>query len=158
MPGPGSLLSAPAPPCVPQGELTITTDMEDLSTALFYDTVPDSWVARAYPSMMGLAAWYADLLLRIRVRTGFGGATACSANLSPGPEERGWGAGVCRGPRWPGLGHALGTWAPECRHFPSKEPQGGLEVGAAPTARDAEALPAGFQTRASDVEHPPSRQ
>lgn len=41
--------------------------MEDLSTALFYDTVPDMWVARAYPSMMGLAAWYADLLLRIRV-------------------------------------------------------------------------------------------
>ncbi|XP_066093696.1 dynein axonemal heavy chain 17 isoform X2 [Saccopteryx bilineata] len=49
-----------------KGELTITTDMEDLSTALFYDTVPDMWVARAYPSMMGLAAWYADLLLRIR--------------------------------------------------------------------------------------------
>ncbi|KAK2112175.1 Dynein heavy chain 17, axonemal [Saguinus oedipus] len=48
------------------GELTITTDMEDLSTALFYDTVPETWVARAYPSMMGLAAWYADLLLRIR--------------------------------------------------------------------------------------------
>lgn len=42
--------------------------MEDLATALFYDTVPDTWVARAYPSMMGLAAWYADLLLRIRVR------------------------------------------------------------------------------------------
>ncbi|XP_075415820.1 dynein axonemal heavy chain 17 [Tenrec ecaudatus] len=49
-----------------KGELTITTDMEDLSTALFYDTVPDTWVARAYPSMMGLGAWYADLLLRIR--------------------------------------------------------------------------------------------
>uniref|UniRef100_A0A8C2LLZ8 Dynein axonemal heavy chain 17 n=1 Tax=Cricetulus griseus TaxID=10029 RepID=A0A8C2LLZ8_CRIGR len=49
-----------------KGELTITTDMEDLSTALFYDTVPDTWVARAYPSMMGLAAWYADLLQRIR--------------------------------------------------------------------------------------------
>ncbi|XP_025715360.1 dynein axonemal heavy chain 17 isoform X2 [Callorhinus ursinus] len=49
-----------------KGELTITTDMEDLSTALFYDTVPDPWVARAYPSMMGLAAWYTDLLLRIR--------------------------------------------------------------------------------------------
>ncbi|KAK2501218.1 hypothetical protein MC885_000890 [Smutsia gigantea] len=49
-----------------KGELTITLDMEDLSTALFYDTVPDTWVARAYPSMMGLAAWYADLLLRIR--------------------------------------------------------------------------------------------
>uniref|UniRef100_A0A2K6TUR9 Dynein axonemal heavy chain 17 n=1 Tax=Saimiri boliviensis boliviensis TaxID=39432 RepID=A0A2K6TUR9_SAIBB len=49
-----------------KGELTITTDMEDLSTALFYDTVPETWVARAYPSMMGLAAWYTDLLLRIR--------------------------------------------------------------------------------------------
>lgn len=59
----------PRHPCLPQGELTITTDMEDLSTALFYDTVPDTWVARAYPSMMGLAAWYADLLLRIRVST-----------------------------------------------------------------------------------------
>lgn len=45
--------------------------MEDLSTALFYDTVPDTWVARAYPSMMGLAAWYADLLLRIRVSAVF---------------------------------------------------------------------------------------
>lgn len=44
--------------------------MEDLSTALFYDTVPDTWVARAYPSMMGLAAWYADLLQRIRVSHG----------------------------------------------------------------------------------------
>lgn len=41
--------------------------MEDLSTALFYDTVPETWMARAYPSMMGLAAWYADLLQRIRV-------------------------------------------------------------------------------------------
>lgn len=66
LPGP------PAPTClsVPQGELTITTDMEDLSTALFYDTVPETWMARAYPSMMGLAAWYTDLLLRIRVRMG----------------------------------------------------------------------------------------
>lgn len=71
-------MAQPGPPrtrlCVPQGELTITTDMEDLCTALFYDTVPDTWVARAYPSMMGLAAWYADLLLRIRVRTGLPGA------------------------------------------------------------------------------------
>lgn len=66
---------------VPQGELTITTDMEDLSTALFYDTVPETWMARAYPSMMGLAAWYMDLLLRIRVRLGPG----LSAPLCPEP-------------------------------------------------------------------------
>lgn len=81
-----------APICVPQGELTITTDMEDLSTALFYDTVPDTWVARAYPSMMGLAAWYADLLLRIRVRT-VRGAPAPRARRNRAPR-----------PRWPGLG------------------------------------------------------
>ncbi|KAB1266021.1 Dynein heavy chain 17; axonemal [Camelus dromedarius] len=55
-----------APLGISEGELTITTDMEDLSMALFYDTVPETWMARAYPSMMGLAAWYADLLLRIR--------------------------------------------------------------------------------------------
>lgn len=53
----------------PKGELTITTDMEELSNALFYDNVPESWTKRAYPSLLSLAAWYADLLLRIRVRT-----------------------------------------------------------------------------------------
>lgn len=80
--------------------------MEDLSTALFYDTVPDPWVARAYPSMMGLAAWYADLLLRIRVRT-------VSLGPSADPRPRGQdggceGGSVCsrqrpRGPHGPGL-------------------------------------------------------
>ncbi|XP_062977556.1 dynein axonemal heavy chain 17 [Elgaria multicarinata webbii] len=49
-----------------KGELTITTDMEDLSNSLYYDNVPDSWTNRAYPSLLSLAAWYADLLLRIR--------------------------------------------------------------------------------------------
>ncbi|KYO41015.1 hypothetical protein Y1Q_0014129 [Alligator mississippiensis] len=49
-----------------KGELTITTDMEELSTALFYDNVPELWTNRAYPSLLGLGAWYADLLLRIR--------------------------------------------------------------------------------------------
>uniref|UniRef100_A0A670I3M4 Dynein axonemal heavy chain 17 n=1 Tax=Podarcis muralis TaxID=64176 RepID=A0A670I3M4_PODMU len=49
-----------------KGELTITTDMEDLSNALYYDNVPDSWTNRAYPSLLSLGAWYADLLLRIR--------------------------------------------------------------------------------------------
>ncbi|XP_077184230.1 dynein axonemal heavy chain 17 isoform X3 [Paroedura picta] len=49
-----------------KGELTITTDMEELSNALYYDNVPDSWTNRAYPSLLSLAAWYADLLLRIR--------------------------------------------------------------------------------------------
>lgn len=49
-----------------KGELTITTDMEDLSNALFFDQVPASWTKRAYPSMHTLAAWYADLLLRIK--------------------------------------------------------------------------------------------
>lgn len=49
-----------------KGELTITADMESLENALFYDSVPDSWTKRAYPSMQGLASWYADLLQRIR--------------------------------------------------------------------------------------------
>ena len=49
-----------------QGELTITALMEELQNALFLDKVPDSWSSRAYPSLYGLSAWYADLLLRIR--------------------------------------------------------------------------------------------
>lgn len=52
-----------------KGELTITADMEDLANALFYDTVPESWTRYAYPSLLSLGAWYADMLLRIRVST-----------------------------------------------------------------------------------------
>ena len=42
--------------------------MEALSNALFVDLVPDSWQKRAYPSLFGFTLWYADLLLRIKVR------------------------------------------------------------------------------------------
>ncbi|NXH86672.1 DYH17 protein, partial [Edolisoma coerulescens] len=49
-----------------QGELTITSEMEELANALFYDSVPESWTRYAYPSLLNLATWYADLLLRIR--------------------------------------------------------------------------------------------
>lgn len=49
-----------------QGELTITSDMEELENALFLDQVPDIWSLRAYPSLLGLTAWFADLLLRIK--------------------------------------------------------------------------------------------
>ncbi|NXA57289.1 DYH17 protein, partial [Nothocercus julius] len=49
-----------------KGELTITSDMEELANALFYDSVPESWTHFAYPSLLSLGAWYADLLLRIR--------------------------------------------------------------------------------------------
>ena len=49
-----------------KGELTITSDMEDLSISLFFDEVPPSWTKRAYASLNGLSAWYTDLLLRIK--------------------------------------------------------------------------------------------
>ncbi|VDI07166.1 dynein heavy chain, axonemal [Mytilus galloprovincialis] len=49
-----------------KGELTISADMEDLSNSLFLDQVPFSWHGKAYPSLYGLAAWYADLLQRIK--------------------------------------------------------------------------------------------
>ena len=54
-----------------KGELTITSDMEDLSTALFFDQVPPSWAKLAYASLNGLTAWYADLLLRINELQGW---------------------------------------------------------------------------------------
>ncbi|CAH1391175.1 unnamed protein product [Nezara viridula] len=49
-----------------KGELTITSDMEDLENALFLDQVPAVWSARAYPSLLGLTSWFIDLLLRLR--------------------------------------------------------------------------------------------
>ena len=49
-----------------KGELTISSDMEDLSTSLFFDKVPPNWTKLAYASMNGLAAWYVDLLLRLK--------------------------------------------------------------------------------------------
>lgn len=49
-----------------QGELTMTSDMENLQNAIFLDLVPDSWTKRAYPSMSGLALWFTDLLARIK--------------------------------------------------------------------------------------------
>ncbi|KAF4517248.1 hypothetical protein B566_EDAN011632, partial [Ephemera danica] len=49
-----------------KGELTITADMEELEAALFLDQVPAAWARLAYPSLLGLGAWFADLLLRLR--------------------------------------------------------------------------------------------
>lgn len=40
--------------------------MEDLENALFLDQVPKVWSKRAYPSLLGLTSWFADLLLRLR--------------------------------------------------------------------------------------------
>ncbi|CAG9106119.1 unnamed protein product [Plutella xylostella] len=47
------------------GELTISSDMERLMESLFMDKVPESWSKLAYPSLLGLAAWFADLCLRL---------------------------------------------------------------------------------------------
>ncbi|XP_018327462.1 dynein beta chain, ciliary [Agrilus planipennis] len=49
-----------------KGELTITSDMENLENSLFLDQVPSSWSTRAYPSLLSLTPWFVDLLLRIR--------------------------------------------------------------------------------------------
>uniref|UniRef100_A0AAQ5YU21 Dynein axonemal heavy chain 17 n=1 Tax=Amphiprion ocellaris TaxID=80972 RepID=A0AAQ5YU21_AMPOC len=49
-----------------KGELTMSSDMENLQNAIFFNMVPDSWTKRAYPSMSGLALWLTDLLARIK--------------------------------------------------------------------------------------------
>ena len=54
-----------------KGELTFSVDMEDLSNCLFLDQVPPTWTKRAYASLNGLSAWYADLLLRIKELEGW---------------------------------------------------------------------------------------
>ncbi|KAF7661524.1 hypothetical protein LDENG_00258930 [Lucifuga dentata] len=49
-----------------KGELAISSEMEKLQTALFFDNVPDTWTKLAYPSIYSLAVWYNDVLMRCR--------------------------------------------------------------------------------------------
>uniref|UniRef100_A0A668A8H9 Dynein axonemal heavy chain 11 n=1 Tax=Myripristis murdjan TaxID=586833 RepID=A0A668A8H9_9TELE len=49
-----------------KGELAISSEMEQLQAALFFDNVPDTWTKLAYPSTYSLATWYNDMLLRCR--------------------------------------------------------------------------------------------
>jgi dynein heavy chain len=47
-----------------KGEMVMTEALEGMATSLFNNQVPDLWVAVAYPSLMPLSAWVADLLNR----------------------------------------------------------------------------------------------
>lgn len=40
----------------------MSSEMEKLQTALFFDNVPDTWAKLAYPSTYSLAIWYVFLL------------------------------------------------------------------------------------------------
>lgn len=52
-----------------QGELSLSSDMEQLQTALFYDSVPESWSRLAYPSTKTLALWYSNFTLQTKSAT-----------------------------------------------------------------------------------------
>uniref|UniRef100_A0A8D2LWB2 AAA+ ATPase domain-containing protein n=1 Tax=Varanus komodoensis TaxID=61221 RepID=A0A8D2LWB2_VARKO len=49
-----------------KGELAVSAEMEQLQAALFFDSLPDTWMKLAYPSTCSLTQWYSDLLLRCR--------------------------------------------------------------------------------------------
>jgi len=49
-----------------KGELVMSDELEALAASLFTNQVPDAWAAVAYPSLMPLAAWVADLLARVQ--------------------------------------------------------------------------------------------
>merc|ERR1712066_1052424 len=49
-----------------KGELTISPDMEGLMNSFLLDTIPARWEKKAYPSKLGLSAWFADLINRIK--------------------------------------------------------------------------------------------
>jgi dynein heavy chain, axonemal len=44
-----------------KGELSLTPDMEEMTNSLYLDQVPHRWAKLAYPSLLGLTAWIADL-------------------------------------------------------------------------------------------------
>nr|XP_056713421.1 dynein axonemal heavy chain 11 [Euleptes europaea] len=49
-----------------KGELTFSSAMEALQSALFFGLVPDTWTNLAYPSTYSLPQWFNDLLMRCR--------------------------------------------------------------------------------------------
>ncbi|KAM7420607.1 hypothetical protein PAMA_015032 [Pampus argenteus] len=49
-----------------KGDLTISSSMETLQSALFNDSVPHSWARLAYPSTKSLAQWFIDLMCSCR--------------------------------------------------------------------------------------------
>uniref|UniRef100_G3PRS5 Dynein axonemal heavy chain 11 n=1 Tax=Gasterosteus aculeatus TaxID=69293 RepID=G3PRS5_GASAC len=49
-----------------KGELAISSEMEKLQSALFFDNVPDTWTKLAYPSTYSLAIRYNDVLQRCK--------------------------------------------------------------------------------------------
>merc|ERR1711937_95539 len=49
-----------------RGELTVTPAMEAIENALYFDTVPPGWGVILGPSTKPLAAWYVDLLERVK--------------------------------------------------------------------------------------------
>jgi len=49
-----------------KGDLSISEPMERLMNALFDDRVPDTWAARAWPSLRPLASWLVDVLARFK--------------------------------------------------------------------------------------------
>lgn len=49
-----------------KGILTISSGMEELMDAIFFDKVPQPWKTLSYPSQMGLQSWFADLILRFQ--------------------------------------------------------------------------------------------
>jgi dynein axonemal heavy chain len=48
-----------------RGEMVMTDSLEQMAESLFTNTVPASWAAVAYPSLMPLAAWIDDLNKRV---------------------------------------------------------------------------------------------
>ncbi|XP_009290539.2 dynein axonemal heavy chain 11 isoform X1 [Danio rerio] len=49
-----------------KGELSLSSDMELLQTALFYDVVPESWSRLTFPSTKTLPQWFSDVLAQCR--------------------------------------------------------------------------------------------
>ncbi|KAM3873375.1 dynein axonemal heavy chain 11 [Diretmus argenteus] len=49
-----------------KGELTISSNMETLQSALFNDCVPETWARLAHPSTKTLAQWFSDLMCSCR--------------------------------------------------------------------------------------------
>jgi dynein heavy chain len=49
-----------------KGLVVMSQELEEMSKNLFNNQVPNLWAKSAYPSLKPLAAWVADLVLRVK--------------------------------------------------------------------------------------------
>jgi hypothetical protein len=82
-----------------RGDLTISDAMENLMSALFFETIPPMWEKKSYPTLRSLGPWVTDVIARCTQLADWTGA--CAERERAGPPLQQPGLGAADTTRWP---------------------------------------------------------